>query len=397
MNIENNPYQQAGIYTELQGLNDIKVQAREDKSAALKQVARQFESMFLTMMMKSMREANKVFEENNFLHSNESAFYQDMFDNQLSLSLSQGKGIGLAESLYRQMARQIDGVEPDSATGSVNRHAIQDYPRSIPAMKAVRMVDAMVEIDRVLEEKNAEQEKANRSTVLSGSPVSNPLTQDQWEQAIASMTSRIQDQTRASRPLAGPEPEIEPTDRTSGAGNTELASDPAVPRVFDSPEQFVTALFPIAQKIESETGMNARFMLAQSALETGWGKHMIEGEGEGEGNQASFNLFGIKADQRWQGDRVTIVTTEFRDQVPIREKASFRAYDSYEDSFRDYVTFLKENPRYQDATRLFTRPEELARELQQAGYATDPQYSEKIKRIFNSELLQSALASGSGY
>ncbi len=401
MNIANNPYRQADVYTELQGLNDIKRQAREDKAAALKQVAQQFESMFVTMMMKSMRDANRVFGEGNFLKSNESEFYQDMFDSQMSLSLAKGQGIGLAESLYRQLAGQIDGIEPDTAMGSANINAIQNHskhgypvsaPVSAPVLKAVRMVDAMVEIDRVLEE-NASEPSAS-ATAPAVSPVIDPDDDEKWHQVISSSGSEFQIQEQQVLDKGADLNLAKVADRqTTGFPNARSVASPADVQVFASPEHFVTALFPIAKKIENETGMDARFMLAQSALETGWGKHMIEGEG----HQVSFNLFGIKADHRWQGDSVTIVTTEFRDNTPIKQRASFRRYDSYEASFRDYVDFLKTNPRYQEATKLFAQPEALAKELQDAGYATDPEYSQKIKRIFNGDLLQSALSANPGY
>ncbi|KKM66157.1 hypothetical protein LCGC14_1483980, partial [marine sediment metagenome] len=156
-----------------------------------------------------------------------------------------------------------------------------------------------------------------------------------------------------------------------------------MPEQFDSPEHFVSTLLPVAEKISADTGIDPKLMVAQAALETGWGRHMIQGDG----SQPSYNLFGIKADSRWQGDTVTITTTEFREGVPMKERADFRAYQDYESSFRDYVAFLESNPRYRDVLASADQPDVFARKLQEAGYATDPQYGDKINRIMNRDSL----------
>ena len=155
--------------------------------------------------------------------------------------------------------------------------------------------------------------------------------------------------------------------------STEEARD--LPEKFDSPEHFVSTLLPVAERIAADTGINPKLMVAQAALETGWGRHMIQGDG----NQPSYNLFGIKADSRWQGDAVTITTTEFREGVPMKERADFRAYPDYESSFRDYVSFLESNPRYRDVLASADKPDVFAKKLQEAGYATDPQYGDRDK------------------
>ena len=128
-------------------------------------------------------------------------------------------------------------------------------------------------------------------------------------------------------------------------------------------------------------------MVAQAALETGWGKHMIEGKGDSPSPVPSYNLFGIKADHPRQGDSVAITTTEFREGVPMKEQAEFRAYADYEASLRDYVDFLESNPRYRDVLAVADKPAQFAEKLQQAGYATDPNYAEKIRSIMNRDSL----------
>lgn len=315
--------QQAGVYTEFGGLNALKSQAHTDKKAALKQVAKQFESLFVSEMLKSMRSANKVLSEGNYLHSSQSEFYQNMFDSQLSLSLSEHQGFGLSEVLVRQMSRQIPGMTPEGERRSGHLDSITDYDRSLPA-------------------------------------ISPKLPQE---------LSRVKD-------LMAETPE---TDRSS-------TDNRPAPARFDSPAQFVEHLLPIARRVAADTDVDPRVMIAQAALETGWGRHMIEAGDE----TPSHNLFGIKADQRWQGDAVTVATTEYRDGVPMTEQAAFRSYADYESSFRDYLSFLKSNPRYRDALASASDPAQFADKLQAAGYATDPAYGDKIRRIMSGASFEAA-------
>ena len=124
-------------------------------------------------------------------------------------------------------------------------------------------------------------------------------------------------------------------------------------------------------------------MLAQAALETGWGKHMVR---DGNGDN-SFNLFNIKAGRSWDGDAKAANTLEFKDGVMVKEVAKFRSYDSYEDSFKDYVSFLKGSSRYQEAINAAADPGKYLNLLQKAGYATDPRYADKISSIYNSDII----------
>lgn len=316
--------QQAQIYTDFSGLNAMKTQARTDKEAALEQVAKQFESLFLAEMLKSMRKAGDVFAEGNYLNSNESEFYRDMFDSQVSLSMANGSGTGLAEALVRQLSRDVPGMNSNGERMAGHKASLGDYDRSVPAISR----DLPAQIKAV----------------------------EQMAESASSETS------------TGAKPEN---------------ADGELPITFDSPEQFVSKLMPFAQRIGEESGIDPRLMVAQAALETGWGRHMIKGDG----NQPSFNLFGIKADNRWGGEAVSITTTEFRGGVPMKERADFRAYPDYESSFRDYVDFLNSNPRYRDVLSSADQPEVFADKLQQAGYATDPEYGSKIRRIMNTDSL----------
>ncbi|MCL4147008.1 UNVERIFIED_CONTAM: hypothetical protein GTU68_000662 [Idotea baltica] len=152
---------------------------------------------------------------------------------------------------------------------------------------------------------------------------------------------------------------------------------------FDTPESFVRQLWSMAETAAEKIGVTPEVILSQAALETGWGQHVIHKDA---GN-SSHNLFNIKADQRWQGDSTAIGTVEYRDGIAVREQAKFRVYDSYQDSFDDYIKFLQTQPRYRDALKQTADPEAFIDGLHKAGYATDPDYAEKIKRIMSSDTL----------
>jgi flagellar protein FlgJ len=156
----------------------------------------------------------------------------------------------------------------------------------------------------------------------------------------------------------------------------------------DTPKNFVKQLWPHAQRAADELGTAPELLIAQAALETGWGQHMIRGQD----GRNSFNLFGIKADAHWQGARALTETVEFRDGLMRRERAPFRAYNSLADSFSDYVSFLKANPRYQQALEQADNAPAFARALSEAGYATDPDYHDKIEQIMDSPRLREAVS-----
>lgn len=145
-------------------------------------------------------------------------------------------------------------------------------------------------------------------------------------------------------------------------------------------DNFVQAHTSAADRVARESGIPASYMLGQAGHETGWGKSEIRGD---DGSN-SFNLFGIKATGGWSGKVAEITTTEYVDGVPRKVKAKFRAYDSYEESFRDYARLISENPRYAQAMQSTGNATAYASALQKAGYATDPQYASKLSRAIQS-------------
>lgn len=160
----------------------------------------------------------------------------------------------------------------------------------------------------------------------------------------------------------------------------DISTAPAAevaPSVFASAGEFVDAILPHARAAASMLGVNPLFLAAQAALETGWGKYVVRDQG----GQSSHNLFNIKADRSWQGEKAEVSTLEYRGGVPMREQAQFRKYHDIGESFADYVRFLQNNPRYQDALAVAQDERQFAVGLQNAGYATDPAYADKILTI----------------
>jgi len=159
------------------------------------------------------------------------------------------------------------------------------------------------------------------------------------------------------------------------ATSVELPSQPH-PSRFESPETFVTSMKPYAEKAARALGIDSSLLLAQAALETGWGQKVVNNS-----RGSSNNLFNIKADRSWSGDKVSTQTLEYHQGVPVKENAAFRSYANYEESFNDYVRFLNENPRYTTALRHGGNNEEFIRGIHQAGYATDPRYADKVLSV----------------
>lgn len=343
------------VYTDLNSLQSINAIGRENKDEALHKVAEQFESMFVKMMMKSMRDANKVFQEDSLMHSPQEDFYQQMYDDQLSVSLTGKQGIGLADVIYRQLNQEYG--DP-----TVNREEVQWQP--------------------------LDDRRKNYSHTIDFNQIEKTNTQ---LQPIKGAAGYKIDTSFVNKVKPELEPEIQEVsikEANIKNANTDTANKI---QTFESPEDFIQKLYPGAEKIAKEMGVSPKAIISQAALETGWGKFIIHGEGSNGKKENSFNFFGIKADSRWEGDKVRVTTHEYRDGQRVTEKADFRSYPTIEAGLQDYSKFLQ-NERYEKAMAAGTNVEQYAKELQQAGYATDPQYAEKISRIANSELMKTALA-----
>ncbi len=314
-------------------VEDIRLLSKKDEQKALKEVAQQFEAIFLNMMLKSMREATS---KGDLFNSQQTEFYTQMFDQQLAQDLSKN-GLGLADIMVQQLTRTVG----DKITQPKNN---------------------ISHVENILHSINPDGELSSstvgdKSRLLWSAP-----------KPVAESTSILSSEKRV--------------DVNDIAALKSTPITPPLSSTTNTPDDFVSTLLPHAKIASHATGIPAQFMLAQAALESGWGKHEIRHADD----SPSFNLFGIKAGPSWTGDVVETMTTEYINGVPQKSIEKFRAYDSYADSFRDYANLLRNNPRYaavldnQDSSN-------FARGLQQAGYATDPKYAEKLIRIMNSDSL----------
>ncbi|MBC3932848.1 flagellar assembly peptidoglycan hydrolase FlgJ [Undibacterium curvum] len=279
-------------------LDSLKQSAKDNSPESVKAAAKQFEALFMNMMLKSMRQAGG---QDGPFDSEQTRTYTSMLDQQLSQSMA-NKGIGLADALVRQL------------TNNAVAQAIQPENASAPQAFASQG------INRYLDNLKFEQQ-----------PV---------------------------------------PDAKSGF------SGPAHVREF---QQKLTAH---AEEASKATGIPAKFMLGQAALESGWGKREIKTVD----GSTSHNIFGVKATSSWKGKTVDAVTTEYINGVAQRRVEKFKAYDTYADAFKDYAKLLTQNPRYENVIANAKDASAFAQGLQKAGYATDPNYANKLTRIIKQNL-----------
>ncbi|MCF7966586.1 flagellar assembly peptidoglycan hydrolase FlgJ [Methylobacter sp. Wu8] len=328
--------QNADVYTDFSGLAKLKTQAKEASPEALKEVAKQFESIFLNNVLKSMREAKLA---DGIMDNDQSKFYGEMYDQQLALHLSGSPGVGLADLIVKQLS-------PDRVKNE--KQDIEDY---------------LNKFGGVSRGGSAQAHAANRQVSGKADSSAAGSTDDQ-----AKISPYTQDRS--------PFDEITDIPLDSDSAMNGLKSGRTGP--IQSAEEFVSRLHPYAERAARELGVEPKVLLAQAALETGWGRSVIRNSN----GSNSYNLFNIKADKSWQGKQAQVATLEFDQGIAKKVNAGFRSYDSYEESFRDYVSFIKNNPRYGEALKKVGNAEQYMHELQRAGYATDPKYANKVISIY---------------
>ncbi len=284
----------AHLFLNAAPLTALKRAAKDDPNASLKDIARQFESLVLGMLMKNLRAGTG----NSLFDSDASRLYTDMLDQAFAEKIAAGRGLGLADMLVRQLSQ----AQAKSLT---------------PAVRPTEPV---------------------------------PL-------------KRAGDPKGHSQGLPG-------------AAHTPipLPQTPAAKPVPLSPKEFVQRMRPYAETAARELGVPAAGVLAQAALESGWGRRELRHPD----GRPTHNLFGIKAGDGWHGETMTATTTEYVDGVPQPRQERFRAYGSYEEAFRDYAALLKRAPRYR---RVLEAGDAFASRLQASGYATDPHYAAKLNRV----------------
>ncbi len=317
------PEGQGRNWLDVQGLASLKAEAGANAASALHKVAEQFESLFLGMMLKSMRDA-KLSE--GAFDSDATKFYQDLYDEQLSVALSHGKGLGIAAMLEKSLAPHAPTARPGTTPGP-----FAPGPGRAPVSRSAAAIAAVAAGLRAAD-------------------------------------------GEVTAPAAAP---AEEAPASPGASRTLAAT----------PEAFVEMVMPHAVAAGASLGVSPLVLVAQAALETRWGQH-VPGADEG----SSYNLFGIKADPAWTGRRVAKDTLEYQDGIAVRRREPFRAYESLEHGFADFVNFLKSHARYAGALASGADPGRYTDALQKAGYATDPSYAAKINAILGSDTLRRAIS-----
>ncbi len=319
------------IYTDVNALTGLKKQAREDQHKALPEVARQFESVFIGMMLKSARKASLG---DDLINSSAIETSRDLYDQQMSIELAKGAGMGIAQSIIRQFEqdRQIT-MEPDI------------YPDGSLSLPVRRRFD--------LQNQHSEE-------LMAAKEISDE------EYVTIDLTTTVSQNASATR------------------GTAEETTTEQVH--FQSATDFVEKLWPLAEKSARELGVKPEVLISQAALETGWGRAMIR-----QGDKASNNLFNIKANAAWQGEKIAKVSLEYEGQTAVERKSYFRVYNNLQESFDDYVRFIKNNRRYRQALEKSKDSEQYLHEIHQSGYATDPDYVKKIMKVMNSDAIRRKL------
>jgi flagellar protein FlgJ len=308
---------------DVQSAQDLRGQFARNPQEGLKAAAQQFEQMFLQMVMKSMRD---TVPQDGLLNSDQTRFYTALLDQQMAHDLAtQGGGVGFARLIEQQLGRTVvSGKELAAPGDEAAKAAGQALPLAVSDAQHLR-----------------------HTPILGQLPTSAAYAEASQQRAVA----------------AGSEGDVPATAR-----------------------DFTNRVWPHAVEASRSTGIPPQFLVAHSALESGWGKSEIRHPD----GSPSHNLFGIKAGKGWTGPTVDAATTEYIDGQPQRVVERFRAYASYEESFRDYAGLLRDSARYSSVIGA-QNGTEFARRLQQAGYATDPMYADKLARIINGPTLRQAL------
>jgi flagellar protein FlgJ len=312
-------------------LASLKRAAAGNSPQALREAAKQFESLFTSMVLKSMQQAN--FKDPLF-GSDQGDLYQEMYDDQLAAVMSKGKGLGLADMLVQQLRREGAGNAESSGTADSASRTTQGTATSIGAVV-----------------RNAAAAPSSAAGAASSSGISGGTANTD---------------TSAGTSVAAT------TVGTSAVG-TSVAPCPTATQQA----AFARALWPDAQQAARQLGVSPVTLLAQAALETNWGRSMPQSAD----GSTSNNLFGIKAGSSWGGAAVSNSTQEYSGGGATTVKAQFRSYDSAGRCFQDYVDLLKSNPRYAAALGTGNDVQAFGSVLQQGGYATDPAYASKLTAV----------------
>jgi peptidoglycan hydrolase FlgJ len=184
----------------------------------------------------------------------------------------------------------------------------------------------------------------------------------------------------AANPVAVPSPYDAPSSPTAQFAPSDGSGATATER-----QRFATVLAPLLQGAAQQLGVSPNVLLAQAALESGWGRSMP-------GN----NLFGVKAGGGWTGGTVQAYTHEASAGGEVGETTAFRAYPSLAAAVADYVQLIAHNARYRGAVGSGSDPLAYGQALAAGGYATDPDYASKLAAVAGSPMITAAISTSAG-
>jgi flagellar protein FlgJ len=362
-------------FLDLGGLDSLRVQAQKDEKGALKEAAKQFEGIFIQMLMKSMRDANAAFKSDNPMNSETTAFFEQMRDQQMSVDLSNKGMLGLAEMMVQQLDPDDSPITPASVLRGNSDYKVNPSMFVAPATELDKdTLDIIAPKDQIA---------ASHSVITNSDTAHSVIDSAESMRPMSAQLTNVLDGEQLNSVLRGEQL----ASQAVQVGKVLPQTDFAVPKPkgvavseFTSPQHFISVLYPHAEKAAKTLGTSAEVLIAQSALETGWGQKVVR---RNDGTM-SHNLFNIKADKRWQGEKTSVNTLEFEKGIPVQQKADFRMYDDLEQSFSDFVSFIGQGDRYEDARKVASEPTQFIRALQKAGYATDPQYANKVINVMKS-------------
>lgn len=346
-----------GLVQDVRGLDQLRKLSTKDADSqkqALEAAARQFESIFNQMWVSSMREANESIAPDSPLRSRYSTMFEGMLDEQRTSTM---KGAGGQSSLAALIVKQLS-PEQHSQAQEANR-TLKMPDERLPVMHRFARWEGNAD-DKA--EAGANIAKLNQ---VNGTSTRNDASANSGVAAAERFVARLDKMQRNFTQPVG-------SAAATGSGP------------FSSPEEFVRQLLPAAKQVAKRIGLSPVALLAQAALETGWGRNMMS---NGDGS-AGKNLFGIKAGSRWQGGSTVANSLEYEGGQPVMRKSAFRSYNSFVQSMEDYVELIGNNDRYSKAKAVAHDPDAYFDALQQAGYATDPQYAKKLKQVLHSDALK---------
>lgn len=356
-----------GLIADTRGLDKLRQMghgSNKEKAQALYMAAQQFEALLMQYWVDGMRSSNETLNPDSPLHSKYSGFFDDMLAQQQVGAMVQGNGTSGGASINKNSITYLITKQFASSLGDEGKALLAELEgRPLPQEGSVGAAS-----ESGFMPLNSEQGFM-------------PLDRRQggYMDLLGEATPGFMRLSEADKQkaIARPSTLYASAQHKNGASVGALSDlygalpDVREMRNFKSPEDFVHKMMPYAVKAVEGIGMNPLVLVAQAALETGWGRHVPEGN----------NYYGIKAGASWQGPTQDLDSPEFEQGAMVTRNSRFRAYPSVLESMQDYVALITGNERYAKAATKSFDPDTYFDEIQKAGYATDPQYAAKLKNI----------------